>query len=438
MDCLNAQKAFARDPEDAVNNIRNGLAVNLAKQRALYLLMDLGEYDVKYQYNYQLEGQLPSSLLPTLEGLPIASEASKMITLPELERISRRRLKETFPNVVELKVVQRQYLPKWLTQLAEVVAAFSSQLTALQLFIFSDRVNLSSWRDVDLSGLFSHLNDCHFDCLRHFTLLFEDMTYFSSFSLKMKSLRLLSSETLEECYLRLLAKIIEPQLMLLEENEGLQRWGLIVSYIGQNQFGDHLLTMIVNKRRIPISSSLAAKTVHLLFPEGHRSRKDAASFSGWQIDLNELNQYTSLQTLRTSLNTNEEYLTLMNKLRRLGSLKHLQIIFHYVPVSELAFCRPLSQLAPCSPSVTHLKIRVESITGLPEGGRLEFSHETFTHHLHILRHFPNLQQLEVVFPRRYSCSLCKISPDDDGRECMEMAMQPFRARDQLQLSFSQL
>ena len=48
MDCLNTQKAFARDPEQAVIKIRKGLAINLAKQRALYLLMDLNEYDGMY------------------------------------------------------------------------------------------------------------------------------------------------------------------------------------------------------------------------------------------------------------------------------------------------------------------------------------------------------------------------------------------------------
>ncbi len=139
MDCLNAQKAFARDPKkDIRKNIRNGLAVNLAKQSALYLLMDTDEYDSKYQYNYQLESQLPNALLSTLKGLPIASECSKMITLPELERISIGRLKETFPKVVELKVVLRDSSFLWLTKLAKVVEAFSKKLTALQLLIFSD------------------------------------------------------------------------------------------------------------------------------------------------------------------------------------------------------------------------------------------------------------------------------------------------------------
>ena len=161
---------------------------------------------------------------------------------------------------------------------------------------------------------------------------------------------------------------------------------------------------------------------------------------GWQIDLNRLDQFTSFRTLRIKLNTNEEYLTLMNKLRRLGSLTHLQIRLNYVPVSELTFCQPLSQLTPCSPSVTHLKIEVESIPHLldvddQEEDIVEFSHLIFSH-LSILRHFPNLQQLEVVFPIEYFCSLCKF-PRYKGRECMEKAMQPFRARDQLKASFSQ-
>ena len=433
MDCLHAQKAFARDPKKAVANIRNGLTVNLAKQSALYLLMDTDEYDVKYQYNYQLEGELPNAFLPTLEGLPIASEAFKMITLPELERISISRLKETFPNVVELKVVQRQYSPELLTQLAKVVAAFSCQLTALQLFIFSDRVNLTSWQDVDLSCLLSHLNDCHFDCLRHFTLLFEDMTYFSSSCLNVKSLRLLSSATLEECYLRLPTELIEHQLGLLGANQGLQQWGLIAYkwYIYIGHLDEEML----------ISPSLAAKAVHLLFPLGYQSRKDAVSSVGWQMDLNRLEQFNSLRRMIIRLNTDGNYLTLMKKLNRLGSLTHLKICLRYVPVSVLTFCQPLSQLAPCSPSVTHLKIMVESITGFPEGeaegGRLEFSHLIFSH-LSILRHFPNLQQLEVVFPRDYSCSLCEVNPGDEGRECMEKAMQPFRALDLLTLTYSKL
>ena len=190
--------------------------------------------------------------------------------------------------------------------------------------------------------------------------------------------------------------------------------------------------------KILTSPSLTAKIVHLLFPEGYRSRKIAASFYGWQIDLIQLDQYTSLQTLRISLDTGEAYLTLMHKLRRLGSLTHLQISLRYVPVSELTFCRPLSQLAPCSPSVTHLKIEVESIITRrgAEGGRLKFSHLIFSH-LSIPRHFSSLQQLEVVFPRFFSCSLCEISLANDGRESMEKAMQPFRALNLLKLSFRQ-
>ncbi len=248
-------------------------------------------------------------------------------------------------------------------------------------------------------------------------------------------LRLLSSETLEECYLRLPGKaIIEPQMKLLKKNQRLQRLGIIAYYSGTMQWQIGNIDRL--NEEILTSPSLAAKTVHMLFPEGHRSRKDAVSFSGWQIDLNRLNQYTSLQTLRISLNTNEEYLKLMEKLRRLGSLKHLQINLRYIPLPVLTFNR-LSELAPCSPSVTHLKIEVVSITGGAEGNRLQFSHLIFSH-LSILRHFPNLQQLEVVFPRAYSCSLCRITPGDDGQECMEKAMQPFRARDQLKASFTQI
>ncbi len=440
MDCLNAQKAFARDPEDAVNNIRNGLTVNLAKQSALYLLMDTDEYDVKYQYNYQLEGELPNALLPTLEGLPISSESFKMITLSDLERISIGRLKKTFPNVVELKVVLRDSSFLWLTKLAKVVAAFSPQLTALQLLIFSDPPGRPPWKNNDFMTLFIILNKGDFKHLRHFTLLFEDIEEEEEFLLSRFSLRLLTSKTLEECYLRLPGKSMEPHMKLLGVNQRLQRWGLIVSCIGQYQFGDDLI-MIISNRKIQISSSLVAKIVHLLFPSGYRSRKIATSFSGWKINLNRLEKFTSFRRMIIRLNTDGNYLTLMKKLNRLGSLTHLKICLRYVPVSVLTFCQPLSQLAPCSPSVTHLKIMVESITGFPEGeaegGRLEFSHETFTHHLHILRHFPNLQQLEVVFPRAYSCSLCRITPANGGRECMRKAMQPFRVLNQLKLSFSQ-
>ncbi len=440
MDCLNTQKAFASDPEEAVANIRNGLAVNLAKQRALYLLMDTDEYDSKYQYNYQMESELPNALLPTLVGLPISSESSKMIILLELERISIGRLKETFPNVVELKVVLRDSSFLWLTKLAKVVAAFSPQLTGLQLLIFSELT--TPWGINNLQRLFSHLNDAHFDHLRHFTLLFEDM---KAFFFNPRDLKLLSSETLEECYLRLPSKVIEPQMKLLRENQRLQRLGIIAYGIRENDWDISYIEEIEKKMeyfdrintKILTSPFLTAKIVHLLFPEGYRSRKIAASFYGWQIDLIQLDQYTSLQTLRISLDTGEAYLTLMHKLRRLGSLTHLQISLRYVPVSELTFCRPLSQLAPCSPSVTHLKIEVVSITGGAEGNRLQFSHLIFSH-LSILRHFPNLQQLEVVFPRAYSCSLCNLTPADDGRECMEKAMEPFWARDQLQLSFTQL
>ncbi len=451
MDRLHFQQAFANDPEEAVNNIRNGIAVNLAKQRALYLLMDLGEYDVKYQYNYQLEGQLPSALLPTLEGLPIASEASKMITLPELVKISNRRLKRTFPNLVELKVVLRELSPAWLTKLAKVVAAFSRQLTALQLLIFSDSLELTTlWGINNLQRLFSHLNDAHFDHLRHFTLLFEDNENKRIHPLDLKSLRLLSSETLEECYLRLPGRFIEPQLKLLgEKNQRLQRLGLIASCTivneGDLSFPEEESEMEMDlfgrmNKKILTSPYLAAKTVHLMFPSGYRSRKLEASFFGWQMDLNHLEKLTSLRTLRIRLYTDGAYL---RKLRELGSLTHLQISMDYIPVREAAIFQPLSQLALCSPSVTYLKIEVESIADLlgyvDEGGELvEFSHETFTHRLSILRHFPNLQQLEVVFPRDYSCSLCEIYPGNDGRKCMEKAMRPFRALDQLKASFSQL
>ncbi|KAH9391449.1 hypothetical protein TYRP_007055 [Tyrophagus putrescentiae] len=432
MDCLNTQKAFARDPKEAVNNIRTGIAANLTKHRALYLLMDTDEYDVKYQYNYQMESELPNALLPTLEGLPIASEAFNMITLPELEKISISRLKRTFPNVVELKVVLRDCSCLWLTKLVKVVTVFSRKLTALQLLIFSDSPGRPTWKNNDLLSLLSFLNDAHFARLQHFTLLFEDteenLGIFSCLnnfmSNNMKLLRLLSSERLEECYLRLPSHVIEPQLKLLRENQGLQRLGIIASSLGcfGFQLVNHLeTTALISLRKILISSSLAAKTVHLLFPLGYRSRK-IVSFSGWQIVLIQLDEYTSLQTLRISLNTNEEYLRLMNKLRRLGSLTHLQISLRYVSVSELT-CRPLSQLAPCSPSVTHLKIQVVNIYqrnpgGETEGRRLQFSHLIFTH-LSILRHFPNLQQLEVVFQREYSCSLCEITPADDGRDKQE-------------------
>ncbi len=438
MDCLNAQKAFARDPEDAVNNIRNGLTVNLAKQSALYLLMDTDEYDVKYQYNYQLEGELPNALLPTLEGLPIASEASKMITLPELVKISRRRLKRTFPNVVELKVVLRDSSFSWLTYLATVVKAFSRQLTALQLLIFSDRFDLIPWKNFGLLRLFSFLNEAHFDCLQHFTLLFEDTEEKHIFPLDLEPLKLLSSETLKECYLRLPGQVIESQLKLLGENQGLERVGIIASYSEerQRQIGD----IDSFNRKILTSPSLAAKIVHLMFQSGFRSKKVATSFFGWQIDLNRLEKFTSLRTLRVSLPTDEDYLTLMRKLSRLsgGSLTHLKIRLGFIPMRTLAFCRPLSQLAPCSPSVTHLKIEVESIITRrgAEGGRLKFSHLIFSH-LSIPRHFSSLQQLEVVFPRFFSCSLCEISLANDGRECMEKAMQPFRAKDQLNLTFRQ-
>ncbi|KAH9399094.1 hypothetical protein TYRP_017995 [Tyrophagus putrescentiae] len=451
MDCLNTLKAFARDPEDAVNNIRTGLAANLTKQSALYLLMDRDKYgvryEVKYQYNYRMESELPNALLPTLEKLPISSESSKMITLPDLEKGgslgSIGRLKQTFPNVVELKVVLRTSSFSWPTKLAKVVVAFSRQLTGLQLLIFSDLT--TPWGAKYLLRLFSHLNDAHFDHLRHFTLLFEDM---KAFFFNPRDLKLLSSETLEECYLRLPSKVIEPQMKLLRENQRLQRLGIIAFCIRENDWDISYIEEIKKKMeyfdrintKILTSPFLTAKIVHLLFPEGYRSRKIAASFYGWQIDLIQLDQYTSLQTLRISLDTGEAYLTLMHKLRRLGSLTHLQISLRYVPVSELTFCRPLSELTPCSPSVTHLKIEVESIPHLldvddQEEDIVEFSHLIFSH-LSILRHFPSLQQLEVVFPIEYFCSLCKF-PRYKGRECMEKAMQPFRARDQLKASFSQ-
>ena len=444
MDCLNTQQAFARDPEQAVIKIRKGLAANLAKHRALYLLMDLGEYDGKYQYNYQMESELPNALLPTLEGLPIASEAFKMITLPELlpggSLISIGRLRRTFPNVVELKVVLREWSPVWLTQLAKVVKAFSRQLTALQLLIFSDGLELTTlWGTNYLLRLLSHLNDAHFDRLRHFTLLFEDteepsISHLHIYHLDIKSLRLLSNETLEECYLRLPGHVIEPQLKLLGENQGLQQVGLIAyCYSFSSRNGPELLLLDA------ISLALAGKIVHLQFPEGHRSKKVA----GYNVhksatQLGRLEQFTSLATFRTRLNTDDAYLTLMEKLSRLGGgrLTHLELYLQCVPLPVLTFSR-LWQLAPCSPSVTHLKIEVVSITGGGVGRRLRVSHRIFTF-LAILRHFPSLQQLEVVFPRAYSCSNCKVTPADDGRKCMEKAMRPFRARDQLTLTYSKL
>ncbi|KAH9390536.1 hypothetical protein TYRP_022951 [Tyrophagus putrescentiae] len=441
MDRLHFQQAFARDPEQAVNNIRNGLAASLASQRALYLLMDLDEYDGKYQYNYQLKGELPNALLPALKELPIASEAFQMITLPELERgggtlSSIRRLKETFPNLVELKVVLRDCSPAWLTKLGKVVAAFSHQLTALQLLIFSDGLDLDGWSGAHLLRLLSHLNDCRFPVLRHFTLLFEDIEEeLLVITLSdLKPLRLLSNETLEECYLRLPKGLIECQLKLLEANQRLQRLGLIAFYLGEEKLKREMLTKI--------SPLLAAKIVHLQLPLGVRSRKVSASFTNWSQEMNRLEAFTSLRTLRITLKTDGAYLTLVRKLSRLGgSLSHLKIDLHYVPVSELTFCKLLSQLAPCSPSVTHLRIKVLSITDLPAGGAeeglLTFSHEIFSRHLHAVRHFPNLQQLDVVFPRFYSCPLCKVTPVDDGRKCMEKAMQPFRrlSNDQLRLTF---
>ncbi len=180
---------------------------------------------------------------------------------------------------------------------------------------------------------------------------------------------------------------------------------------------------------------MAAKIVHLLFLESNIRGEVKVLSHDWWRKLNQLEQFISLRSLYIELDTDDAYLTLAKKLHRLGSLTHLQINLHYVPVSELTFCRPLSQLAPCSPSVTHLKIRVRSITGGGEEGRLKFSHLIFSH-LSIVRHFPNLQQLEVVFsPFNYYCSLCKDTPADDGRECVGKAMQPFRARDQLKLFF---
>ncbi len=415
--------------------IRKGLAINLAKQRALYLLMDLNEYDGMYQYNYQMESQLPQAFLPTLEGLSIASEFFKMITLPELlpggSLISIGRLKRTFPKVVELKVVLREWSPVWLAKLAKVVAAFSRQLTALQLLIFSDSLELTTpWGTNYLLRMLSHLNDAHFDRLRHFTLLFEDTEETRIHPIDMKLLRLLSSETLEECYLRLPGQVIEPQMKLLGVNQRLQRLGFIAyinSYRARN--GPEVLDTI--------SLALAGKIVHLQFPEGHRSKKIKAGPTVYQtaIQLSRLEQFTSLATFCVRLYTDDAYLTLMEKLGG-GRLTHLELYLHCVPVPMLTLNR-LSELAPCSPSVTHLKIEVVSITGGAEGNRLQFSHLIFSH-LSILRHFPNLQQLEVVFPRDYSCSLCEVNPGDDGRECMEKAMQPFRARDQLQLTYSKL
>ena len=193
-------------------------------------------------------------------------------------------------------------------------------------------------------------------------------------------------------------------------------------------------------KKILISPSLAAKIVHLLFLESNILGEVKVLSYDWWRKLNQLEQFISLRSLYIHLLTDEGYLTLVKNLPRLGSLTHLQISLHYVPISVLAFCQPLSELAPCSPSVTHLEIEVESITGLPEGEtegrRLQFSHLIFSH-LSIPRHFPSLQQLEVVFPRAYFCSLCRITPGDDGRECMEKAMRPFRARDQLKASFTQ-
>ena len=438
MDCLNTLKAFARDPEDAVNNIRTGLAANLTKQSALYLLMDRDKYgvryEVKYQYNYRMESELPNALLPTLEKLPISSESSKMITLPDLEKGgslgSIGRLKQTFPNVVELKVVLRTSSFSWPTKLAKVVKAFSRQLTGLQLLIFSDLTK--PWGAKYLLRLFSHLNDAHFDRLRHFTLLFEDNENKRIYPIDMKLLRLLSSETLEECYLRLPDKIIKPQLELLETNQKLQRLGLI-AYFNSYSFRDSPEVLDA------ISLALAAKIVHLKSPFGNRSPKDAGyNVHQTEIQLSRLEQYTSLATFCVRLYTDDAYLTLMEKLGG-GRLTHLELYLHCVPLPVLTFNR-LSELTPCSPSVTHLKIEVVSIRGLDEGDVqeevVEFSHLIFSH-LSILRHFPSLQQLEVVFPIEYFCSLCKF-PRSKGRECMEKAMQPFRARDQLKASFSQL
>ena len=261
MDRLHFQQAFSRDPEKVVNNIQNGIAANLAKQRALYLLMDLGEYDVKYQYNYHVKSHLPNALLPTLEGLPIASEAFKMITLPELEKISLGCLKRIFPNLVELKVVLREWSPAWLTKLAKVVKTFSPQLTGFQLLIFSELT--TPWGINYLLRLISHLNDASFDRLRHFTLFFEDTDETRTHPLDMKTLRLLSSRTLEECYLQLPFEVLEPQLKLLEKNQGLQRLGIIASYCGkwEWQIGD----IDRLRKEILTNPSLFAKIVHLMF-----------------------------------------------------------------------------------------------------------------------------------------------------------------------------
>ncbi len=74
--------------------------------------------------------------------------------------------------------------------------------------------------------------------MRHFTLLFEDIEDIEevtsrdekSLHLNLKSLALLSSETLVECYLRLPALFIDWQMRLLEANRRLQRVGLIACY----------------------------------------------------------------------------------------------------------------------------------------------------------------------------------------------------------------
>ncbi len=456
MDRLHFQQAFASEPEPAVNNIRAGLTANLAKQRALYLVMDKNEYDVKYQYNYKLESKLPNALLPTLEGLPIASESSKMITLPELESGgslgSISRLKETFPKVSELKIVVRNFSSDLLIKLTKVVVDFSLQLTALQLLIFSDHCDFDRehCNHFDLGYLLSQLNNSRFPKLRHFTFLFEDLeeevngTFeykeetIYRYDLHLTWLRLLSGETLEECYLRLPALFIHMQLEVLEANKRLQQLGIIAYYIGQRF--SRLDGFQNFNQEILITSSLAAKIVHLLFPWGYTPQEIEVLRYGWWRKLNQLEQFTSLRSIHIDLNTDGDYLILVRKLSGLDRLTHLQIFLRYFPVSALSFCRALSRLPPCSPSVTHLKIQVKSIRGLPgrgaQGELVEFSHRIFSH-LSIVQHFPNLRQLEVVFPRDYSCSLCVITPADDGRQCMRKAMRPFRALNQLNLSFRQ-
>ncbi len=510
VDRFNMLKAY---PEQKTVNM--ALSTDAYIQRGLYLMVHPLQYDPAIQYNEGIneEAVKPFIALPPVEHLPsgtaITKEANISLGFDDLENFDLEdttKLNQSFPHVESLKIVLRGDQQKFYNYQAYFVCAiesFSDQLVSLQILISSkddaDMLNMmdpyecgyeymgsnneeekgegmyDSKSQLDLALFLAVLNNCKWPRLKHFSLVIEDcclqeaLSSCSGISPEW-ALELLAN--VEQCYLRIPAKLLLNQLAMLEDSHLLQQFGFIVdsNWSKNEDIAEELATAVLSfepafARKIKHmhwntdgKKDVEHKYARTLFGTagidnaGERADgNNRAPVDDDNVAAGRLRHFTALNCFAYFVPSPPAYL---NMLRSLTATAHLRRLSIYMEMDFTARNGDISPLSPFDqpgyrflrlPSVTSMNLSLKvTVTKLnhfllisyvpreiieAEQARYRGPNHELVNQLAIVAHFPGLQSLTLDLGS-WRCSTCRRNVGQDVF-CRDELLEPLKGLSEL-------